>query len=260
MAKMDRRSSYTTAGIGKAALMKGLTWLGALAKVDPSKANALVAVTTKTTLKNFQADLEAILGKQAVKALAADDNTVKWVGGNLKLFTTKDKMTYGWKGPVLAIYPSKELLDKVDELYDVTDVLVIPSGMPEVQLWIDQWQAKSLEGGPEQEVLPVALHPVVTAALQHLTATVNLKTGIIHSSDHQKAVEMFETLHLAGFDYKPAEIRAWLVGQGGWGPKDADEVAKLAADMAEGKKLRGKAGKADQRLLDYWAEKIAEAK
>lgn len=127
-----------------------------------------------------------------------------------------------------------------------------------------EWQhegadPKSLEGGPDQEVPPVALHPMVTAALQHLTATVNLKTGIIHSSDHQKAVEIFETLHLAGIPYEPAEIRAGLVGQGGWGPKDADEVTKLAADMAEGKRLRGRTGKAIQGLLDYWAEKIEGA-
>ena len=159
---------------------------------------------------------------------------------------------------MLVIYPSKDLLDKVDELYDVTDVLVIPWGMPEVQFWIDQWQAKSLEGGPDQEVPPVTLHPMVRAALRHLTNTVNLKTGIVHPSDHQKAIEFFETLHLAGIEYNPADIRAWLVGQGGWGPKDADEVAKLAADMAQGKKLRGKTGKADQGLLDYWAEKISE--
>ncbi len=78
---------------------------------------------------------------------------------------------------------------------------------------------------------------LVEKALQTITNSVNLKTGLIHSNDMQKAKEMFVRLHKAGEILLDGEISSWAV-QNNCLEEDAKEHGSLAEQIGRGKKVR----------------------
>jgi hypothetical protein len=228
------------------AITKGFAWLIELAKSDTGKSSALLAVPAQSTLRG---DISSVIGDKAVTSLTRGhtvtlNNLVK-----VSLLTERIVL-YSWNGPVLAIYPTKRLLDKVDSVTGVTDVLVIPLTIQEVQYWIDTWAATELGATPQVATRKPFSNPIVETALEALTERVNLSTGILHPLDRAAAVDLFRILRDNGIPYDPEEIRAWLVSQGGWRPSDADDVKKIAEAILARKALRG------QRRV--WSDNILE--
>ena len=234
---------------GRSEIEAGFNWLLQLVKSDPKKKSALLAVPV---LDNLNHDIATLLGEKQVKALAEGKPIT--INSSLELsLLTERKQIYSWPGPVLAIFPSKKLLDAIDELPDVTDILVIPWVMEKVQYWIDTWNAMPL-GGQNPPPIRFNLNPVVQAALDSLTHRVNLSTGVSHPSDKAATVRMFEILRQNGFQYDPKEVRVWLISHGGWKSTDADEVQTIADRVLQGRQFRVERGGWNEKILDIWKE------
>lgn len=230
-----RKSLYVTSrGPNVDALRQGLVWLGRLTEADPAKRKAAIAIATKGQLGGTV--IEEILGARACKALANGDS-VLFGKATLNLITKRDRI-YSWNGPILAVYPSKQFLDALDDLAGVTDFMLIPWTMEEVQFWIKAWTAEEV-GATGAKVEDLQLDPVVVAALKNLTESVNLSTGITHPSDRHAALDTFRILSSHRISYRPDDVRAWLVGKGGWSPRDADAVHEIAQGYLDGKRFRG---------------------
>lgn len=235
-------------------LKQGLVWLGRLTESDPAKRKAAIAIYTKGQLSGTT--IETVLGTPACKALAKGQ-AVGFGKASLSLITARERI-YSWNGPILAVYPPKKLIDALDDLTGVTDMMVVPWTMEEIEFWIKAWGAEEFGGtAPKAEKPP--LDPVVVAALKTLTETVNLSTGITHPSDKMAALDTFRILVGHRVSYHPEAVRAWLVGQGGWSPRDADAVQEIAQGYLEGRRFRGHGREFwNDSIIDRWREEAAK--
>lgn len=249
--KARRSSLYIKSnGPNKSVIAKGFAWLLELGNNDVNKRSALLAVPVKSNLRGV---ISSVIGGAVVKRLEKGEKVTINSTVQVSLLTERETI-YSWDGPILAIYPTKKLLDKIDGLPGATDVLVIPWTLKEVQYWIDTWSAIELGGAPQINISKPFSNPVVETALESLTHRVNLSTGITHPSDRSAAIELFKILRDAGIPYDPNEVRAWLVAQGGWNPKHADDVKKIAIDILARKRLKDGRGSWNEKILDIWKE------
>jgi len=255
--KVKRKSLYINSeGPNKEAISKGLYWLLQTCNSN-NQDKALIAVPVKNNILPPSV-ISEVIGIQAAKSLVKK-KAVKLENVDVKLLTERESI-YSWNGPILAIYPTKKLLDKIDGLRDVTDVLVIPWSMDEVKFWINTWSANEL-GKPESDLKKISLsNPVVEEALKSLTMCVNVSTGITHPQDRSRCIELFKKLKDAGEIFNKEEIRAWLVAEGGWKPEDADEVVNVAEAVLEGRRLRSSSGNWRDDIVEEWKRRANKSK
>jgi len=256
--KRERSSMYIhfQPGEYQQAITKGITWLMQLAKSDANKRSALLAVPT---LSNLRGDISSVIGDKAVTTFNKGQTVLLNNLLEVSLMTER-KALYSWNGPILAIYPTKKLLDQIDSLPGVTDVLVIPWNIQEVEYWIDTWAATELGAAPQVTTRKPFSNPIVEAALEALTERVNLSTGILHPLDRAVAVDLFRILRDNGIPYDPGEIRVWLVSQGGWRPSDADDVKKLAEAILARKALKGQRRAWSDDILEIFEQRTKKKK
>ena len=244
--KTQRSAFYIKSkGADESSIKKGLRWLHQLGSKDLSKRSATLAVNQPSILRGT---IESVIGSAAVKKLR-DRHSITVTPTQVSLLTERDSI-YSLNGPVLAVYPSKKLLDKIDSLEGVTDILVIPWTQSEIQYWIDTWSAAELGSTSQPTASKQVSDPVVKAALESLTHRVNLSSALANPTDRSATIRTFEVLRDNGVSYDPPEIRSWLVSQLHWNPKDADKAEELAEGV-----LRGTSYKVER---DVWIDNIFE--
>ncbi len=244
----NRASSYLEAKeSGLQETIAGFAWLIRLAQRDVSKKSALLAIPH---LKMVPEELGPILGKRNA-TLLADGKTVDIDIILTLTLMTERKAPTSWPGPLLALHPSRKLLDLIDGIASVTDLLVVTGRLWSIQEWIDTWRVAPLGVSP----LPpprMTISPVLEVALKSLTLKVNLAAGLKHPSDRAATVSLFQTLHKGGFPFDPKEVRAWLVSQAGWMPSSADEAQQIAQRVLEGRQVRIERYSWGERILEIW--------
>ncbi len=206
------------------------------------------------TLHNLDGAISEALGEDLVKLLQRDKSitvTLEGASLNLDLLTERIDSDSIHKGPALVFYPNARLLEKMDDHYGITDVLVVPWIMQDIQEWIETWNAQELGMEHRQVDEPAFSDPVVEAALKSLTIRVNLSTGLGHPSDRDAAIWLFRNLKRENIRYNPIEIKGWLVRHG-WRTRHANKVKEVAEKIQNGKRLR------TYHKSDVWVENIIE--
>jgi len=99
---------------------------------------------------------------------------------------------------------------------------------------------------------------VVERALESLTAIVNLSTGITDPRDRASAVQLFEILRNGGERFTPEEVKAWLVGKGGWKAIHAQEVTEVAQKVLERRRLKSGTHRWRPDILNIWRVEAQE--
>jgi hypothetical protein len=243
-------SSQYIASVGPKddAIIKGFRWL--ISEARNSGNEGVVAVSQKANLENIAewSQLASVFN-QLRSSESATLQDVK-----LNLLTRRNKKIYSFDGPILAIYGGQELLDLVDGISGTASVLYVPWGNDHKQ-WVQTWNANELNREPVAGTTdPEPTSGVVFYALETLTLTVNLGTGIVHSSDRENAIRVLETLYHKKASVTPELIRQQLIRLG-WDPKNASDVEKLASTIWDGRRPKKSTGKADNGLWDYWNSK-----
>lgn len=235
------------------AMARGFGWLLDLGRNENKRA-ALLAIPIMDNLNGVIAE---VLGDSAVKGLKQGKpfslNSVVSVS-----LLTERKDIFRHQGPILVAYPNKKLLDKIDNIREVTDVLVIPWSFGEIQYWIDTWHARELGATENRQAEPAFSDPVVEEALKSLTSRVNLSTGIGHPMDRAAAVDLFRKLKAAKIAYDPSEVRGWLVRHG-WESDDADAVKDIAEKISQGRSVRSEMGGWADDIVDLWRERASKS-
>jgi hypothetical protein len=250
----NRGSRYIrTEGPKPDAVRRGLGWLLELGSKE-NKKSALVAVPV---LDNLSGVIEEVLGERAIKALKQGSSINLGSVVTVSLLT-EHKDVFNHQGPVLAVYPNKKLLDKIDNMRGVTDVLVIPWSFQEIVYWIETWQATELGSSGTSLVNPSFSDPVVEEALKSLTSRVNLSTGISHPMDKAAAVDLFRKLKAAKITYDPSEVRGWLVRHG-WESDDADAVKDISEKVSQGRAVRSAKGGWADDIVKVWRERASKS-
>jgi hypothetical protein len=149
----DRSCWYIPAeGENPAALRKAMQFL--VQRMDPQGPGVLLAIDSKNMLKGGQ--IVTLLGDEVCEELArketADADQVGRVTvQSLHKNNPLKRSIYRWRGPVIAVQPSRELLQYIDALEGALDVIVVPWFMKEVEEWIKHWSARNIleEGVPQ---------------------------------------------------------------------------------------------------------------
>jgi hypothetical protein len=172
-----------------------------------------------------------------------------------------------WKGcPVLACFPTRSLLDKLDDPdARISEVCVIPWSRNEVLYWAQTWNPKiiSIEGEEGifekmlQEGKRPSLNSVVRAALLSLTTSVNMSTGLSHPSDRSAAVWTFRILRRGGYSFDPDELRAFALREG-WITNGADDLMRIADHIMKGRSPPAGRRPFVPNILDIWNERANE--
>jgi len=249
MVTAERKRYYIhTEGADENAMRLAFGWLLQSVERSRTAVTALLAIPVKD---NLRGSISSVIGKNAARALASGRAVpISQSSAKLRLITERTRLTSWEGGSVLAAYPTKKLLDMLDEMYGISEILVVPWRLAEVQYWIDMWAPLDIRSSQQAPRAISIKNPVVVEALKTLTRTVNLSTGISHPSDRRATIDLFRRLQETGERFDPSEVRAWLVSQGGWRSQDADEVESVAKSILAGKRLKD-SGR-------FWADDIVE--
>ena len=230
------------------AIIAGFQWL--IKEAANQNQAGYVAVSTKAILNNISqwSQLAKIFNSLYKYDSVLVDNV------SLNLITSSDRYIPTANGPVLAIYGGQSLLDIVDSILDVTCVLYIPWAEQEHANWSATWNAIRL--GDEESHFSEQKEPlsgIAFFALESLTNSVNLSSGIAHPADREEAIRCLETLFHKETECTPETIRQQLVRLS-WNPRDAAKVKDIADMIWGGRRPRNSTGRADERLWNYWNE------
>ncbi|MGH7243433.1 MAG: hypothetical protein ACREJD_08465 [Phycisphaerales bacterium] len=210
----------------------------------------LLTFSFKANLETASPRLASILGRQVVSGLWSTRDT----DSRIRVTVDQDSTPYAWNGPVLMVWPTAKMLNRVGEIRDVTAEVVVPwmAGTEGIAEWINAWAPTPI-GAATATSKSSTLSPQVLVALQRLTDFINFGNGLVTKSDREEAIQVFETL----IAFEPAlnigDVRAWLVSEGKWPGDVADEAKSILDDLEAGKKLRGRRGP-DRARYDRWIE------
>ena len=155
---MSEKNSYfiRTEGPDHDAVKKAFTWL-----LKNSKAKAFLAIAV---IGNLTGVIGEVLGERIVKVLGKEGRVV--ISGIEIILVTKRKIIYdGENSPLLAFYPSSKYLDELDSIRNVSAMLVVPSAMKDIELWIEARNASELGVSQPPPKYPLVSNKVVEAAL-----------------------------------------------------------------------------------------------
>jgi hypothetical protein len=155
-------------------------------------------------------------------------------------------------GPVLAFWPTEEILAKVERSLRATAICAVPwSEEDRIEDWARAARAIDLshpDGAPLEG--SSIEDPVVEVALRSLTTSVNLGTGLHHPSDRTMAIETFRTLRRGGHTWDPDAIQGWARANG-WDLDGARQLYEYAAGVQQGKRYRTLHGLRPE-VLEMW--------
>lgn len=214
---MSNRNSYFINSLAndEKAIQLGIAWIDNL-----DHNTGLLAVPGQD---NLTGTISQVLGNTFVSKLKKGNSIT--ISNNTKLSLLKKISEFN--GPIIVIYPTPKLLDKIDDMYNVTDVLVIPWLFEEIIPWIKGWGAKELGSSLGKNIPKLSLEYRIIDKLEKLSKSVNLSTGIGHPSDKNTAIRCFEYFKSNNISVDLIELRAWLIANN-WKSKSADLVIKLA--------------------------------
>ena len=174
-------------------------------------------------------------------------------GGITITLATASRLPYGFdSGPILAIWTRDKELDKLDTL-GAPALCAVPWRPDNITGWKANWSPVDIQSGVAADGAAGSLNSVVVQALQSLTATINVGTGLSHPSDRSSAIHMFRLLRDGGEAYDPEAVRAWAV-QHGWDPVDARELEDVAQKILDRRALRTEGPMWTEDALAGWRE------
>lgn len=209
--------------------------------------------------ENFESYFEFLIAKNDIKKLRAGD-IVK--AGILSIrMTTPKSGFYDQPSNILAIYPSQNALNLIDDTKCEHNIVVLAWTEEEVKQWVTTWTPKVLQfkgDKPYQAPPPAALFdPVVEVALSELASSVNKANELTGPMDKRDAVETFRLLKKFGYTYDVYAVQAFLL-RNGWGSRGVDRACKIAEDIQNGKKLKAGATEWTDAWVSRWRAKVAE--
>lgn len=200
----------------------------ALAYAEKIAARAKVSDVILLTHTKTQLDgpgLSQGLGPTAAKALSKGTTFNLHWGGKLHAETIRTLEYKARNSVVIAYYADEKLLDLVDGLHGIAGVVAVPWVPGEADGWAARWSV--IVHGQEKQPPNVLIDdPVVVRALESLTSTINLSTGLGHPSDKQLANEILRILRAKGHSDPSGKIKSWAIRHN-WKPEAASDLEAM---------------------------------
>lgn len=233
---MNKQRFYIdTQGNDDEAYREAMQFACTLADEDNEITRVVLLVSTKQNTGWF----ERLYGKEVEKRL--------FTGTKFKdckpLFKFETKKTYNdnYKPSEIVITCGLDAEDvlKIDDFYSVKAIIAIPWLPDMLQKWVQTWNPTELRGN--QNAVAAYANPscVVIKAMEDLTRSINMSTGIHHPSDEEQAKTYILALH----KYEPLldanVVGSYLVRELSWNTNHAKDVEKLINTLSKGKHFQG---------------------
>lgn len=141
---------------------------------------------------------------------------------------------------------------KIDDFYSVKAIIAVPWLRDRLQKWVQTWNPTELRGNQNAVVAFANPTCVVIKAMTDLTNSINMSTGIHHSSDEEQAKTYILALH----KYEPSLdadiVGSYLVRELGWDTDHAKDVEKLINTLNNGKHFQGGRRTGLQNYYKQW--------
>lgn len=178
----------------------------------------------------FADALRRVIPESEVKKLCRGEVISLPFNITMNLMSYKSVSLLSSDSMVIGVYLAAESHDDLDSLTSVQAVMLIPWLEDEGKDWLMTWPDVTILGNNTWNVHPMPLPPNVESVLRQLTNGINITTGISHPSDLATAKAALGKIkpYIAGV--ASDDIRKWAK-RNGWRPKDAKDLAQLAAKI-----------------------------
>jgi hypothetical protein len=184
---------------------------------------------TDTTQGLHSADISAVLPPQQIKALSAK-RPISRDGVTEMRHVTKATMGSRMQGAIVALHPSEQLLNQLDEHHEDHALIVVPWTGEHYQLWAETWGAMNLETGE------FFSRPLIDDAdvREQLNDLVNESDhgSLKYPSDLSMFREMFKRLEKEGHRFNVSAVRSFVIVDSYRGVEVAEKIAKAAGPLA----------------------------
>ncbi len=175
---------------------------------------------------NFESTvIGQFLGRSAKKLVKGDLVPVDTAGNKVRLESVATMVKEHSAKVVLALHLTPADIQKLDDLW-IDTLIYVPFNEADGQAWASKWDIETF--GVQKVDHPINLPEEVVEALQGLTASINLSTGLGHPSDKRDAKLTFEKLRDAGVRWEPSELEKWAV-RNKWRADHAQNLSELSA-------------------------------
>lgn len=106
----------------------------------------------------------------------------------------------------------------------------------------------------------IVSNKVVLMALKSFARGANRLSGISRQSDKRTAIEMFTILKTNNEHYDPREVESWLISRASWIPELAEDVARIARGILEGRRFtsRHRGPMFNENIIEIWREEARD--
>lgn len=232
---MNKQRFYVdTEGNDDEAYREAIQFACQLAEGDPSIGKIVLLIATKRNTGWF----ERLFGESALKQLFGGTK-FKNCRPVIKL---ESLQTFRAGADASEIIITCGLDDKdvfkIDDCFSAKIIIAIPWLRSLLEKWLQTWNPTDIRS---EQSSPSYSEPscIVKKAMESLTNSINMSTGIHHPSDENRAKTFIRALH----KYEPSLdsniVGAFLVRHLGWSTRHAQEVEKLIDTLNAGRYFRG---------------------
>ena len=162
------------------------------------------------------------------------------------------------RGPVLMAWPDPaDIADFTSwNSAHITALCVIAWNPDKLRPWVSEAGAALLGDTSAWDVRTPQLDPVVLAAMESITLTINHGNTIAAGYDKDDVVSGLLALHDAGYRLDGPALAGWAVAHG-WKGRNPELLEKYVQDINRGSRPRVRRGQ-QPGLIDYFRAKAAE--
>lgn len=157
-------------------------------------------------------------------------------GGHLSLSTERIFSEHRTRDIVLCMYPTRRILDLINDLNNARAIIVVPWTEDEKEEWIRTWNPQII-GEKSLTPQPLDINPGVEMALDALTNRINLSTGLTHPSDKESTIQIFKELHENNIPFIPEDLKIWAL-RNSWTSSGANQLRDIARRILDGRRFR----------------------
>jgi len=126
----------------------------------------------------------------------------------------------------------------LDDNFNIITIIALPWLQNSVDKWVRITNATNIDNNVQAVSFP---NPpcVVIKALEDLTESINMSTGLLHSSDDQLAKTYLRTFNKYGIPLQEIEIESYLIKQLNWTKEHSNDLLDIINKINNGRSFQG---------------------
>lgn len=151
---------------------------------------------------------------------------------------------------------SEEIL-LLDDNYDINAMIALPWLQNSVDKWAKIVNAINIDNNVPADSFANP-HCVVIKALEDLTESINMSTGLLHPSDDRLAKTYLRTFDKYGIPLQETEIESYLIKQLNWTKEHTNDLLEIINKINNRRGFQGGDKTGLQHLIRRWKEECGE--